>query len=195
MSMLREDYKNDMFAGMRKYSVIQNSDGTISLNDVTQYTQIGDIFNADDVNATNKAVNDTVKEFSEVRRETEQFQQSMTQNFNKLQTQTTQSIQDLRANVDAQVSAVKSVKTVTLSVSGWSSSAPYTQSKNVSGVESSDTPIIALYISGSPSAATVKAQKKAFGYLDRAVTANGSIAFYCYEKKPTVDFTVSVKGE
>ena len=55
--------------------------------------------------------------------------------------------------------------------------------------------MIALYISGSPGAAAVKAMRKAFGYLDRAVTGNGSITFYCYEKKPAADFSVSVKGE
>lgn len=184
MNRLREDYKNDIFAGMRKYEMVQNADGTISLDDVTQYTQIGDIFNSDDINATNKAVNETVDGFAEVLQDTDQFQQTMTQNFS-----------DLETHVNEQVDAIKTVKMVSLTASGWSSSAPYTQSRNVSGVESSDTPIIALYISGSPSAATVKAQKKAFGYLDRAVTSNGSITFYCYEKKPTVDFSVSVKGE
>lgn len=184
MSKLRENYKNDIFNGMRKYRMIENSDGTVSLDDVTQYRQVGDIFNADDINATNKAVNDTVIGFEEVRQETSQFQQDVTQNFSSLQT-----------NVNNQVSSIKGVKTVTLAASKWSASAPYTQSVSVPGVESSDTPVIALYISGSPSAATVKAQKKAFGYLDRATTAAGSITFYCYEKKPAADFTVSVKGE
>ncbi|MFQ8841863.1 MAG: hypothetical protein ACLR8P_14030 [Clostridium fessum] len=35
-----------------------NDDGTISLDDVTTYVQEGDILSADDVNATNKAVNE-----------------------------------------------------------------------------------------------------------------------------------------
>ena len=93
------------------------------------------------------------------------------------------------------VGAIKAVKTVTLPASKWSTSAPYTQTVTVSGVTAEDSPVIALYISGSPGAAAVKAMRKAFGYLDRAVTGNGSITFYCYEKKPAADFSVSVKGE
>ena len=84
---------------------------------------------------------------------------------------------------------------MTLSASKWSTSAPYTQTVTVSGVTAEDSPVIALYISGSPGAAAVKAMRKAFGYLDRAVTGNGSITFYCYEKKPAADFSVSVKGK
>ncbi len=181
---LREDYKNDMFEGLREYRMVENANGTVSLEDVTNYEQIGDIFNADDINITNKAVNDTVRGFEEVRTETEKFQQNMNQNFNNLQT-----------NVNSSVAAIKTVKTATLSASGWSSSSPYMQTVAVPGIEAADAPIIALYLSGSPTAATVKAQKKAFGYLDRAVTGAGNITFYCYEKKPASNFAVSIKGE
>ncbi len=55
---LKTDYKNDIFTGNRKYNEITNSDGTISLEDVTEYTQEGDTFSATDINATNEVVND-----------------------------------------------------------------------------------------------------------------------------------------
>ena len=55
---LKTDYKNDIFSGKRKYHMTNNDDGTISLDDVTTYVQEGDILSADDVNATNKAVNE-----------------------------------------------------------------------------------------------------------------------------------------
>ncbi len=55
---LKTDYKNDIFTGNRKYNEITNSDGTISLEDVTEYTQEGDTFSATDINATNEAIND-----------------------------------------------------------------------------------------------------------------------------------------
>jgi len=55
---LKTNYKDDIFTGdYRKYRQINNSDGTISLSDVTQYSQTGDKFGASDINATNQAVN------------------------------------------------------------------------------------------------------------------------------------------
>ena len=54
---LKENYENDIYPGERKYQMIQNDDGTVSFRDVTVYTQDGDIFSADDINATNRAVN------------------------------------------------------------------------------------------------------------------------------------------
>jgi len=55
---LKTNYKDDIFTGdYRKYRQINNSDGTISLSDVTEYSQTGDKFGASDINATNQAVN------------------------------------------------------------------------------------------------------------------------------------------
>lgn len=181
---LKTDYKNDKFPGKRKYQITQNADNTVSLDDVTQYETVGDIFNADDINATNMAVNETVSGFGEVRAETEKFQSDVTKEFNSL-----------KQSIDKSISDIKGIKTAKLTVAGWSSTAPYIQTISVSGMVSTDTPVIGLYLSGEPSADTVKAQRKAYGYLDRAVTGNGNIKFYCYEKKPASDFTVSIKGE
>lgn len=55
--MLKTNYKDDVYDGKRKYRQTNNSDGTISLDDVTDYTQEGDVFTAADMNATNEAVN------------------------------------------------------------------------------------------------------------------------------------------
>lgn len=44
------DYKNDLFFGKRRYNMISNSDGTVSLEDVTVYQQVGDSFGAGDMN-------------------------------------------------------------------------------------------------------------------------------------------------
>ncbi|MFW6678788.1 hypothetical protein ACOAOT_14130 [Lacrimispora sp. AGF001] len=54
---LKTDYKDAMFDGQRRYRLIPNEDGTYSLPDETTYTQKGDKFGANDINATNKAVN------------------------------------------------------------------------------------------------------------------------------------------
>ena len=53
---LKTDYKDAMFPGKRKYRMVQNEDGTVSFDDVTEYTQQGDRFGAKDINDTNTAV-------------------------------------------------------------------------------------------------------------------------------------------
>ncbi|MEY8357097.1 hypothetical protein AALB39_27650 [Lachnospiraceae bacterium 54-53] len=54
---LKIDYKDDGFAGNRKYRMITNADGTMSFEDVTPYDPVGDSFGALDINTTNKAIN------------------------------------------------------------------------------------------------------------------------------------------
>lgn len=54
---LKTNYKNDKFSGKRKYKVTTLPTGEVNLDDTTEYAETGDIFNADDINATNKAVN------------------------------------------------------------------------------------------------------------------------------------------
>lgn len=55
--MLRTDYQDDIFSGNRKYQMITNGDGTISLVDVTQYTQVGDVYGAAEINEQNDVIN------------------------------------------------------------------------------------------------------------------------------------------
>lgn len=63
---LKTDYKNyvpsEDMGGRRRYRKIDNPDGTISLEDVTTYEIEGSKFGADDMNATNKAVNYSIVE-------------------------------------------------------------------------------------------------------------------------------------
>ena len=57
---LKTDYKDYEFQQgetLRRYRMIENDDGTISLEDVTQYEVIGDDYSANDANATNAEVN------------------------------------------------------------------------------------------------------------------------------------------
>lgn len=54
---LKTDYKDAVFSGERKYQEIFNSDGTKSFTDRTSYTYQGDRFGANDINATNSAIN------------------------------------------------------------------------------------------------------------------------------------------
>lgn len=54
----KDDILNENVNSRRKYNLIYNSDGTVSLQDATAYTQEGDLFGGGEINTTNKAVND-----------------------------------------------------------------------------------------------------------------------------------------
>ena len=55
----KDDVLTSQMVGKRRYNLIQNEDGTISLEDVTNYSQIGSNFGAAQMNATNLAVNES----------------------------------------------------------------------------------------------------------------------------------------
>lgn len=93
-----------------------------------------------------------------------------------------------------QFTSLASVKTVTATSAGWSASAPYTQTITVSGITSSDNPIVGLYIPTDTTAANEKLIKKAYSCLSSGVTNNGSITLYCMSKKPTTNFQIFIKG-
>ena len=58
---LKVNYKNDILAssmgGKRQYNMINNQNGTVSFEDVTDYDQEGDILSAGDFNNTNAEIN------------------------------------------------------------------------------------------------------------------------------------------
>lgn len=53
----KDDILKENMNGKRRFNMIQNSDGTVSFDDVTDYTQVGSTFGAAQINATNEAVN------------------------------------------------------------------------------------------------------------------------------------------
>lgn len=55
----KDDILSSSMGGKRKYRLIDNGDGTYSLEDVTEYTQTGSDFGAGQINATNQAVNES----------------------------------------------------------------------------------------------------------------------------------------
>ncbi len=60
---LKTNYRDAVFSGERKYQELFNNDGTKSFTDRTDYTVQGDRFGANDINATNAAIN-ALKEMS-----------------------------------------------------------------------------------------------------------------------------------
>lgn len=177
---LKTDYKNDAWDGKRRYLLTENADGTISLDDVTNYAVTGDIFNADDINATNTAVNANTQGLIEERNTTNQQIQETNQQVN---------------NVNAKANALKSVRYATFPASGWSSSAPYSQTVNVSGIESTDEPTVSLYIPSSAPIGSIDSILKAYGCVYRGETGNGNITLYCHKTKPVTEFQIMIKGE
>ena len=83
---------------------------------------------------------------------------------------------------------------VTLRASGWSASAPYTQTVAVEGLTAGDNPILVKVIPAGATPEQVKAYNKAFGMIDDGDTADGQATFRCYNKKPSTDITVGLKG-
>ena len=55
----KDDILATQMAGKRRYRIIQNDDGTVSLEDVTDYSRVGNDFGAAQINATNMAVNES----------------------------------------------------------------------------------------------------------------------------------------
>ena len=83
----------------------------------------------------------------------------------------------------------------TLRVSGWSSDGPpYTQTLQIEGILETDQPIIAKGEPATKDTASYKALAKNAAFIDSAETADGSITFTCWNKKPTVDIPIIIKG-
>ncbi len=56
----QDDILNASMNGKRRYRMTQNSDGTVSFEDVTDYDQVGNNFGGAQINQTNAAVNASV---------------------------------------------------------------------------------------------------------------------------------------
>lgn len=80
---------------------------------------------------------------------------------------------------------------VNLPASGWSASAPYTQTVSVEGILGTDTPNYGVAYSSNSE--TALAQKEAFAMVDDLDTTDGSVKFTCFEEKPEVDLTVQLE--
>lgn len=81
----------------------------------------------------------------------------------------------------------------TLSASGWSSSAPYTQTVNVSGLLATDDPFVDVSLSGASTTSAATALMEAWGFVGRVNAGAGTITAYCYEEKPTVAIPLILK--
>ncbi|MBQ2429184.1 MAG: hypothetical protein II264_11930, partial [Ruminococcus sp.] len=69
--------------------------------------------------------------------------------------------------------------------------APYTQTVNVTGLLSTDKPILDLSV--SPTVATGVDEIDDWALISKAESGAGTLTFSCYEDKPTMELTVNVK--
>lgn len=88
------------------------------------------------------------------------------------------------------VDALKKVRNITLTTTGWSSNK---LAVAVSGITLNDTPLITLDLSTVSDLETKKAQKQEWGKIIDAQTRDGYIDFWCSEV-PTVELKLIVKG-
>lgn len=54
---LKTDYRDDIYEGSRRWRITPNEDGTSTISDATTYTQKGDKFGQNDINAITGAIN------------------------------------------------------------------------------------------------------------------------------------------
>lgn len=87
--------------------------------------------------------------------------------------------------------ATTALYTGTLTSSGWTSSAPYTQTLSISGILSTDVPVVDVVLSSTTS--TAISQTEAWSCVSKIETAAGSITATCLEEKPTNDIPIQLK--
>ena len=87
--------------------------------------------------------------------------------------------------------ATTALYTGTLTSSGWTSAAPYTQTVNVSGILATDVPVVDVVLSSTTS--TAISQTEAWSCVSKIETAAGSITATCLEEKPTIDIPIQLK--
>lgn len=94
--------------------------------------------------------------------------------------------------VDNYVNSKHFTATATIAASGWNgAAAPYTQTVTVAGVLAADCPHISPVYSDT--LAVAKKQKEAWEAVSKAVTADGSILFICFENMPATDIPIQVE--
>ena len=92
------------------------------------------------------------------------------------------------------INKVIGTKTATLTSSGWTgTSAPFSQTVSVSGIVSTDTPMIALNLANDTNATSAKAVQKAWSYITKITTGSGNITAYAHTK-PIVNIPIILKG-
>ena len=98
-----------------------------------------------------------------------------------------------KSYVDTALNGVKTVSvSATLTVAGWTGSAPYVQSVTITGLTDAKK-AMAYPVYGSDTPANI-ALKEACGMVSFASRSGSVMTFTCLEDKPTVDIPITVEG-
>lgn len=102
-------------------------------------------------------------------------------------------VEGVTSNIQEQLNSKATTASykATLPASGWSASAPYTQTVNVAGILETDEPFYDVSMLDS----TIDAPTliEAFGCIGTLASYDGYIVVQCYEEKPTVDIPIKLK--
>lgn len=97
-------------------------------------------------------------------------------------------------NINSQLNKIQNSVIITLLVSDWSDSAPYSQRLAVPGLKTTDEPGVYPWTPKTLTADAIKTQRKMATLITSGETEDGYITLYCGYKKPTTDFQVILKG-
>lgn len=105
------------------------------------------------------------------------------------------STQEAQAAIFTAVSVKASTASYTalFLASGWSESAPYSQTVSVEGILATDDPLVDVSLTGVTTAEAGKARTDAWTFVGRVEAGAGTVTACCYEEKPTVDLPVLLK--
>lgn len=97
-----------------------------------------------------------------------------------------------KSYVDTSLTSVKTVSvSATLTVAGWTGSAPYVQSVTITGLtDAKKAMAYPVYGSGTATNLTLK---EACGMVSFASRSGSTLTFTCLEDKPTVDIPITVE--
>lgn len=102
-------------------------------------------------------------------------------------------IYEYRDGVFQECSRARRNVIVTVPSSGWSSTAPYTQTISVPGIVSTDEPTLFGYTTKDMTQADIDTTETMVSYISDGYTANGSITLYCLKFKPGSNFNIILK--
>lgn len=89
------------------------------------------------------------------------------------------------------VAKKSTLHTATLDKDDWTGSGPYTQTVTVTGIASTDEPIVDVLLSSNN--ATAVAELEAWAMVSKITTSTNSITAVCLDDKPEVDLNIRLR--
>lgn len=94
------------------------------------------------------------------------------------------------ADANAMMAKAETVTYTATVTTSWSGSGPYTQNVAVSGLLSTDNPIVGPVLSATLE--TRQAQQEAWNMVSRITTSSNTLSLTCDEDKPTVAIPIQI---